>query len=98
MQNIINKMVTRVRHEMIEPEPAALIIHGCAGMLGFELSGSLPFKTILITGLRKMTSIEDLRNELLVFGEIDAATVLHSRGFGKNIVFIFICHLQNFKS
>ena len=90
MQDMLNKMVARVRYEIIDPEPAAAIIHGCAGMLGFQLSGLVPMKTIMITGLRKKANSEDLQNVFSEFGEIETVIVLDSRGFGK-ILRHFVC-------
>lgn len=84
MQDIMNKMVSAVRYNLIGPDDASRTIHGCAALLGMGLAEDLPESAIIITGMPK--TVTD-RNTLIAtfrqFGEIDnAAMASKARGFG----------------
>jgi hypothetical protein len=83
MQEILNKMVTSVRYGVIVAEDASRTIHESAAILGLQLAEELPMTTVLISGMRKMTTAEDMKRALHEFGEIDQAAVASGkRGFG----------------
>jgi hypothetical protein len=83
MQEILNKMVTSVRHGVIVAEDASRTIHESAAILGLQLAEELPMTTVIISGMRKMTTAEDMQRALHEFGDIDEAAVASGkRGFG----------------
>jgi hypothetical protein len=83
MQEMLNKMVSSVRHGVVEPDRAARTIHECASMLGLPLAGDLDGASIIVNGLRKTATKRDLLAGFREFGEIDnAALSTNGRGFG----------------
>jgi hypothetical protein len=83
MQEILNKMVTSVRFGVIVAEDASRTIHESAAILGLQLAEELPVTTVIISGMRKTTTAEDMIKALHEFGDIDVAAVASGRrGFG----------------
>ncbi len=79
-------MVSSVRHGIVSPEDASRTIHGCAALLGLQLAKDIPETTLIITGMRKSVSRQDVEKAFKVFGEIESAAVSSNRrGFGKGI-------------
>ena len=84
MQDVMDKMVSSVRYDMIGPEEASRAIHGCAALLGMGLAEELPENTIIVTGMPKtVNDVETLVQTFRELGEIEnAAMASKSRGFG----------------
>ena len=83
MQSLLNRMVTSVRLGTLGPEDASRTIHECAALLGLELATQLPVTTIVLSGMQKTTTSEDVVTAFQNFGTIEAAAVASgSRGFG----------------
>ena len=77
-------MVTCVRQGVIAPEDASRTIHGSAAMLKLKLQEELPETALIITGMRKKVTKEDVVEAFNEFGDIIGAAVSpNSRGFGK---------------
>jgi hypothetical protein len=84
MQDILNRMVATVRHNVIGPERGSRAIHGAAAMLGLQLAGELPETAILVSGMRHRVQQRDLYAAFAEFGEIEGCAVApNSKGFGK---------------
>jgi len=84
MQETLNKMVSSVRHGFLGPEEASRSIHECAALLGLQLAAEIPVTTLIITGMRKTVTAEDMLEAFAEFGEIsEAAVASNQRGFGK---------------
>jgi len=83
MQDILNRMVATVRHNVIAPERGSTAIHGAAAMLGLQLAGELPETAILVSGMRHKVQKEDLYAAFSEFGEIEGcAAAPNAKGFG----------------
>jgi len=83
MQEKLNLMVANVRHGIVSPEDASRTIHGCAALLGLQLEEDIPETTLIITGMIKSVSRDDVIEAFKKFGEIDNAAVSsEKRGFG----------------
>jgi len=83
LQEIINKMVSLVRYDVISPDDASRSIHCCAALLGLDLEEEIPENTVIVSGMRKTVTTEDLINAFQEFGEIENAAVSpNKRGFG----------------
>jgi len=83
MQEMLNKMVSSVRHGVLGPDDASRAIHECAALLNLQLATDLPVTTVIITGMRKMVTAADVIEAFREFGEIDdAAVASNQRGFG----------------
>eukprot|EP00934_Nitzschia_sp_Nitz4_P005545 Nitzschia sp. Nitz4//scaffold12_size214221//17281//19367//NITZ4_001477-RA/size214221-augustus-gene-0.20-mRNA-1//-1//CDS//3329534951//5535//frame0 len=83
MQDTLNRMVTSVRHELLKPDEASRAIHECAALLGLKLAAEIPVATLMISGMRKTVSADDMLSAFIEFGEItDAAVASNQRGFG----------------
>ena len=83
MQFLLTKMVTSVRMGLMAPEDASRSIHECAALLDLELANKLPVTTIVLSGMQKTTTIDDLKKTFRRFGPIqDAAVATSQRGFG----------------
>jgi hypothetical protein len=83
MQEILNKMVTSVRFGVLGANDAARAIHESAALLGLQLENKLPDATLIISGMQKTTTAEDMVNALKEFGDISEAAVASGRrGFG----------------
>ena len=90
MQDILNRMVATVRHNVIAPERGSTAIHGAAAMLGLQLAGELPETAILVSGMRHKVQKEDLYAAFSEFGEIEGCAVApNAKGFGEFVMFIF---------
>lgn len=94
MQEMLNKMVSSVRHGVLGPDDASRAIHECAALLNLQLASDLPVTTVIITGMRKMATAADVIDAFREFGEIDdAAVASNQRGFGRFhaccLVFLF---------
>ena len=86
MQESLNKMVAIVHQGCISPEDASRAIHGCAAMLGLQLAENIPETTLIVTGMRKSVTKEDVQEAFKKFGEIENTAVSsNKRGFGKSI-------------
>lgn len=84
MQEMLNKMVSSVRHGVLGPDDASRAIHECASLLSLQLASDLPVTTVIITGMRKNVTAQDIVEAFREFGEIDdAAVASNRRGFGK---------------
>ncbi|VEU40438.1 unnamed protein product [Pseudo-nitzschia multistriata] len=76
-------MTASVRYGFVGPEDGARTIHECAGLLGLQLAVEIPVTTIVISGMRKSTTEEDIRDTLGVFGDIAVAAVApKQKGYG----------------
>jgi hypothetical protein len=85
MQDMLNKMVSSVRHGVLGPDDASRAIHECAALLNLQLASDLPINTVIVTGLRKTASAANVMDAFREFGEIEDAAVASSRrGFGKS--------------
>lgn len=83
VEDALNKMVTCVRQGVIAPEDASRTIHGSAAMLKLKLQEELPETALIITGMRKKVTKEDVVEAFNEFGDIEGAAVSpNSRGFG----------------
>jgi len=83
MQEILNRMVRSVRFGVLLAEDASRTIHESAAILGLPLSEDLPMTTVIISGMRKTTTADDMKKALKEFGDIDVAAVASGRrGFG----------------
>jgi hypothetical protein len=82
MQMSLNKMVMMVRQGIIDADAASRAIHNCAAFLGLELATSVPKNTVVVTGLRKTCTPQDLHDAFGAFGKISEAEVADGgRGF-----------------
>lgn len=95
MQETLNKMVASVRHGVLGPEEASRSIHECAALLGLQLATEIPVTTLIITGMRKTVTADDLVEAFAEFGDIsEAAVASNQRGFGKfNMRVVMDCFL-----
>ena len=83
MQEILNRMVRSVRFGVLNAEDASRTIHESAALLGLQLAEELPVTTVIISGMRKTTTAEDMKKTLKEFGDIGVAAVASGRrGFG----------------
>jgi hypothetical protein len=83
MQEMLNKMVTSVRYGVLRADDASRTIHEAAAILGLKLQEELPMTTVIISGMRKTATAENMCKALKEFGEIDVAAVASGRrGFG----------------
>ena len=90
MQETLNKMVTRVRQGALGPDDASRTIHECAALLGLQLATDIPVTTLIVTGMRKTVSAEDMRDTFGKFGQIsEAAVAPNKRDFGKRVYDFF---------
>merc|ERR1719491_1103868 len=72
-----------VRYGILGPNDASRTIHECAGLLGLQLAAEIPVTTILISGMRKKATENDIRQAFSVFGDVvTAAVASNERGFG----------------
>lgn len=84
MQDTLNKMVSSVRHGVLKPDEASRSIHECAALLGLQLATEIPLSTLMVSGMRKTVTSEDMVRAFVEFGEIaEAAVASNQRGFGK---------------
>jgi len=82
-QDTLNKMTGSVRYGVLGPEDGARAIHECAGLLGLQLAVEIPVTTIVISGMRKSTTEDDIRNTFSAFGDIALAAVAPmQKGYG----------------
>jgi hypothetical protein len=83
MQETLDRMVASVRHGVMDPECGSRAIHECAAILGLQLASKIPGDTLIVSGMPKWVSQDDLRSAFSEFGEIEAAAVAaNRRGFG----------------
>jgi RNA recognition motif-containing protein len=83
MQETLNKMTASVRYGILGPNDASRTIHECAGLLGLQLAVDIPVTTIVISGMRKKATENDIRKAFSVFGDVAIAAVApNERGFG----------------
>merc|ERR1712183_548614 len=83
MQDTLNRMTCSVRYGVLGPNDAARTIHECAELLGLELAADIPVTTIVISGMRKKATENDIRKAFSVFGDVSTAAVApNERGFG----------------
>jgi RNA recognition motif-containing protein len=83
MQETLNKMTASVRHGVLGPNDASRTIHECAGLLGLQLAVDIMVTTIVISGMRKKATENDIRKAFSVFGDVAIAAVApNERGFG----------------
>jgi hypothetical protein len=83
MQDILNKMVSSVRYGVLLADDASRTIHESAALLGLELANDLPMTTVIISGMRKQATPNNMIKALQEFGDIDTAAVApNERGFG----------------
>ena len=87
MQEMLNKMVSSVRHGVLGPDDASRAIHECAALLELQLASDLPVNTVIISGMRKTVTAANVMEAFREFGEIDdAAVASNQRGIGKNTI------------
>lgn len=84
MQETLNKMVSSVRQGVLGPDDASRTIHECAALLGLQLATEIPVTTLIVTGMRKTVSAQDMIDAFCEFGQIsEAAVAPNKRDFGK---------------
>ena len=82
-QTVLNKLVVFVMHGVIQPDDASRTAHGCAALLGLQLSTEIPKTALIVTGLRKTAEKKFLKESFSEFGEIMGVAVARGqRGFG----------------
>ena len=92
MQELLNRMVTSVRHGILGPDDASRSIHECAALLGLQLATDIPVVTLIITGMRKSSTADDLENAFREFGEVSEVAVSSKKpDFGKYFVRRLLC-------
>lgn len=83
MQEILGKMVAIVRDGVVRSKTATRTIHEAAALMGLELAEELPPTTLIISGMGKTTTSENMMRAFGEFGEIDVAAVAAGKkGFG----------------
>ncbi|KAG7353951.1 RNA recognition motif containing protein [Nitzschia inconspicua] len=83
MQDTLNRMVASVRHGVLGPSDASRTIHECAALLGLQLAAEIPVTTVVISGMRKNVTAQDIIDTFSEFGNVSTAAVAPSeRGFG----------------
>lgn len=83
MEESLNKMVASVRHGVIDAETATRTMHESAALLSLELAEPLSATTLIISGMRKTTTADDMIRAFREFGDIEVAAVASgNRGFG----------------
>ncbi len=83
MQEMLNRMVASVRHGVLGPSDASRAIHECAALLGLQLAAVIPVTTVVISGMRKGATAQDIINTFTEFGNVSVAAVApNERGFG----------------
>lgn len=88
MQDTLNKMVSSVRQGVLGPDDASRTIHECAALLGLQLATDIPVTTLIVTGMRKTVSAQDMIDAFGEFGQIsEAAVAPNKRDFGKSFIF-----------
>jgi hypothetical protein len=91
MQEILNKMVSSVRHGVLGPEEASRSIHEFAALLGLQLATEIPATTLIITGMRKTVTADDMIKGFAEFGEIlEAAVASNQRGFDEGRSYVLL--------
>jgi len=86
MQTLLNKMVISVRQGYIDPVDASQTIHECAAMMNLDLVQMLPINTLVLSGMRKTATRDDIIRAFRRFGSIEAAAVaFNERGFGTRL-------------
>ena len=93
MQIILNKMVISVRQGFMNPDDASRTIHECASLLNLQLATHLPATCIILSGMRKTATANDVTRAFRRFGAIDdAAVASNERGFGKRLLSPYLLH------
>jgi len=83
MHRTLDKMIRTVEHGVIDPNDASRTIHECAGLLGLNLAADIPDTTILISGMRKTATENDIHKAFSVFGNVATIAVApNEKGFG----------------
>jgi len=83
MQQVLNKIVASVKHQILTPQDGSRIVHESAALLGLQLAADIPEPTLIVSGMRKQVGRRELMEAFREFGEIrDVAVSPHSRGFG----------------
>lgn len=83
MQKLLNKMVMCVRAGVVDPEDGSRSIHSCAALLGLQLAQAPPQTVIILTGMLKTTTDDDVQGAFSQFGPIEGAAVATGeKGFG----------------
>ena len=86
MQQNIRTMMLTVQHKIISPHDASRIIHECCALLGLPLQVEIPKTCLIVTGMVKTATSQDLLDGFKEFGEIEGNAVAGGeRGFGKCI-------------
>jgi len=84
MKQNIERMIATVEHEIVSPGDGSRIIHECCALLGLPLEVDIPKTSLIVTGMVKTATSEDLMEGFKVFGEIEGNAVAGGeRGFGK---------------
>lgn len=86
LMETMNKMLKTVQHDIISDDDATRTIHNCAAMLGLSnvnIAEDIPETALIITGMRKTVTTDDVILSFQEFGDIrHAAVAPKSRGFG----------------
>lgn len=83
MQKLLNKMVLCVRAGVVDPEDGSRSIHSCAALLGLQLAQEPPQTVLILTGMLKTTTDDDVQEAFAQFGPIEGAAVATGeKGFG----------------
>jgi hypothetical protein len=83
MQEILNKMVTSVKNGVLNADDGSRTIHEAAAILGLHLEEALPVTTIILSGMRKTITADEMSRAIREFGDVDVAAVASGlHGFG----------------
>lgn len=92
-------MIATVENKIISPFDGSRIIHECCALLGLPLEEEIPKTTLIVTGMVKTATSEDLKDGFKEFGEIEAVAVAGGeRGFGTFKLLIDENVIDNFFS
>jgi len=85
MQQNIQTMIVTVEKNIIAPADGSRIIHECCALLGLPLEIDIPKTTLIVTGMVKTATSEDLMDGFREFGDIEGIAVAGGeKGFGKH--------------
>jgi hypothetical protein len=83
MQEILNKMVTSVKNGVLNADDGSRTIHEAAAVLGLHLAEPLPVTTVILSGMRKTVTADEMSRSIREFGDVDVSAVASGlRGFG----------------
>ena len=81
MQKQIESMFVRVRNEVISSDDASRILLSVAAVLGLKFANSIPTVTVVLDGLSKFTTIDEVEEALKAYGDVEGIGVVRGHGF-----------------